>query len=405
MPGDWLAPIPKPAVFLYNRLMVWVRKGAIHVLALVLLVSLLGLAFSASARLNLTHPGKLEGWLKQSGFYTSFVNDRLHSAQQSASNDQGAGRVSLSDPEVTQAVHEVFSAQFLEPYVNTFLTSNYAWLEGKTATPAFKIDLTGAKQKLADQIGQTVQTRVAGLPVCSDAQLAQLQSTLQTDPLAIPCRPPTLTAQTAATQVVAQISGSSDFLSNPVLTAGTLNPNKGQQGQPYYQKLSQLPKFYRLSLKLPWIFGILAVLSAVGILFISFSRRRGLRRIGWMLLVAGVLLVAVKLVSDTIFNHLQNKVFSNSNLGQLQHALTDFLHRIEAQLVKTDLWFGIAFLVLAALILGTLWFRRERPQKRPSSDQGGRLPPESTTDTAAGERPPLPTLKPPARPKRPRLIQ
>lgn len=385
--------------------MIWVRKGFVHLLALVLLVSLVGGAFAVSAKLNFTHPAKLETWLNESNFYSSFVTNELHDAQQSASNDQGAGRVSLSDPAVEQAVGSVFSSGLLQQYVTTFLNSNYAWLEGKTAVPDFRIDLTPAKRTLAQQVGKGVEIRVTGLPACSAAQLAQLQSTLETDPLSIPCRPPSLSPQIAGTQATTQINESSDFLNQTVLTANALDPNGGQQAQPYYQKLSTLPKLYRLNLKLPWIFGGLALLSALGIVFVSPGRRRGVRRIGWVLVIAGVILVAVKLVADSAFNHVQKKIFTNSNLGQLQQSLTDFLHRLETQLVRTDLWFGVVYLILAILVLGSLWLTRQKAgpkkpkTKTPSSD-------DENGGQGTDDRPPLPVFKqPPRSPKRPRLIQ
>jgi hypothetical protein len=386
--------------------MVWARKGFVHLLSLILLVSLVGGAFAVSTNLNLTHPEKLQTWLNQTNFYSSFVANELHDAQQSASNDLGAGRVSLSDPAVEQAVRSVFSPALLQQYTSTFLNSNYAWLEGKTDVPNFRIDLMSAKQKLAQQVGQRVQTRAAGLTACSAAQLTQLQTTLNTDPLSVPCRPPSLSPQTAGKQATDQINASSDFLNNPVITAKTLNPNGKNQGQPYYQKLSALPKLYRLNLKLPWIFGSLALLSTLGILFVSSTRRRGVRRVGWVLLAAGVLLIIVKFVADSVFNHLEKKVFNNSNIGQLQLSLTDFLHRMEAQLVKVDLWFGIAFLVVAVLLLNLLWFTRKKSggvgssQHKPSTPSG--TPGE---EQGVDGRPQLPVLKQPPRPKRPRLIQ
>jgi hypothetical protein len=384
--------------------MIWVRKGFVHLLSLILLVSLVGVAFAVSVNINLTHPKKLETWLDQSNFYSGVVTNALHDAQQSASNDIGAGRVSLSDPSVEQAVRSVFTPQLLKQYTNTLLNSNYAWLEGKTSSPSFTINLAPAKQQLAQQVGQNVKTRLASLPACSATQLTQLQATLDTDPLSIPCLLPSLSPQTAATQASEQIAGSSDFLNNPVITANALNPNGSNQGRPYYQRLSSAPKAYRWSLKLPWIFGGLALLSMLGIVFIAPRKRKGIRRIGIVLLEAGIILIADKLVADVVFNRLQKKIFSNSSIGQLQQSLTDFLHRVETQLVKVDLWFGIVFVALAVLVLAALWFTRQKSGRPKSNDASG---PKNFDDSTqeADDRPPLPAFKQPARPKRPRLIQ
>lgn len=380
--------------------MIWVRKGFVHFLSLLLLVSLIGGAFAVSADINLTHPAKLEAWLGQSGFYSGVVTKALNDAQQSASDNSGAGRVSLGDPTVQKAVRSVFSPQLLKQYSSTFLNSNYAWLEGKASSPDFKIDLTAPKQQLAQQVGRQVAARVASLPACSAAQLSQLQATLNTDPLSIPCQLPSLSPQAAGTQAAAQIIGSSNFLNNPIVTANALNPNGSKQGQPYYQRLSSAPKLYRLGQKLPWIFGGVALVGIIGIIFVAPRKRRGVRRVGIVLLEAGAVLVASKFIADAVFNHLEKRILSNSSIGQLQQALTDFIHRVESQMVKVDLWFGVGFLILAVLILATLWLTR---QKSGTASNSQTIDDESSgTD---GRRPPLPTLKQPPRPRPPRLVQ
>ena len=275
---------------------------------------------------------------------------------------------------------------------------------GQDPTPQFTIDLTGSKQKLAQQVGAAAQDRVAGLQACSAAQLAQLQATLTTDPLTIPCLLPDLSAQTAGTQVTKQIAESKDFLNNPVITANSINPNGNNQGQPYYQKLRHLPKLYRLNQKLPLILGVLAILSILAILFLSLTRRRGLRWIGAALLASGIVLILFKLAADSLSNHIDKKIFSNSNLSQLQTSLTNFLHLLEAQLVKLDPWAGLAMVILGIiLIIAT--------RGRGAKQRVPKAAPEPTVteeEPANRPRPPIPPLKRPPTappPKRPRLIQ
>jgi hypothetical protein len=397
--------------------MIWVRKATVLVLSVVLFICLVAGTLSVSANLNLGQPGKLETWLNQGNVYTSLVTNELQTAQQNASNDAGAGRVSLSDPAVANTVKGVFSPAVVSQYATTFLNSNYAWLQGKTAQPDFRIDLTGTKQKLADQLGQLVKARVAGLAPCTSVQLTQIQATLNSDPLTLPCGLPGLSAATAGQQVTKQIASSSDFLNNPVLTAATLSPNGGSNGRPYYQRLAQLPKLYRLNQKLPVILSILALVSIIGILVLSLTRRRALRRLGWVFLASGIVLVAFKFAADSLANQVQKKLFSNSNLDQLQKSLTSFTRQVEAHLVKIDLIAGVTLLVLALLILLYLWFTRGKtggPKPKPGAPEPVRPGTVFKGDPDEAEpatpRPPIPPLKRPPTPvsrppKRPRLIQ
>src|SRR5690349_7852336 len=120
------------------------RKFGVVVFSCVLFISLLSLAFSVSTNLALSHPKKIEKWLSQSGFYGSFVGTAIDQADKTAGDDQSGG-VSLSDSAVKQAAESAFSPSLIQKNVNTFLDSNYSWLQGKTDKPGFNIDLTQAK--------------------------------------------------------------------------------------------------------------------------------------------------------------------------------------------------------------------------------------------------------------------
>lgn len=378
-----------------------IRKLVVLLLSLVLLVSLLGVAFSTSSNMAFTHPTKLEGWLDQSKFYDHFIAMVADETEKSAGGNNQSGPATPGDTAIRQAAKIAFPPQLLQQDVNTFLNSNYAWLQGKTGRPDFMIDLTAAKQSFATQVGQLVGIRLTGLPVCSNTQLAQLDAGQNIDYLTIACRPPSLAPQTAAVQAAQQINSGGSLLANPVITASSINPKgNNNPGQPYYQRFSAVPKVYRLSLKLPWVLGGLALLSTLGIVFIAPRKRKGLRRVGVVLLEAGIILVAVKFVADTVFNRVEKHIFNSSGAGQLEQSLTDFLHRIEAQLVKVNLWFGIAFLTLALLLFVILWFTR---QKSSASAEAGAAGEPGTPQ--AGDTPAFPELKQPPRPKRPRLIQ
>jgi hypothetical protein len=431
--------VPKPLAFDYNRQMIWLRKGFVHflsvVLSVVLLICLIGGATAIGFNNNLSHPDKLESWLVSSKIYDHLVSAILDQAQKSSANNGGSGTISLSDPAVKQAAGKAFSPELLRSSANTILDSNYNWLAGKKARPDFNIDLSSAKQNFAKLVGQYATTHLGNLLVCSTAQLTQIQ--IPIDPLSVNCRPVTLNPQDEGARVAQEINNNSDFLSDPIITAGSLNQTlKSNQSQPYYQKLSRVPGIYQIGLKLPWILGGLALLSTLGIVFIAPQRRRGVRRVGVVLLEAGLILIAVKFVADTLVNKFEGKVFRGNTLAsQLKQSISDLLHQIETQLAKTDLWFGIFFLVVAILIFVILFKTRQRTAKpktpetfsgvgtnttreSPQTDASDirlafrrRQPTGGTTDLKQMPPKPTPVVTPPPigknppPPKRPRLIQ
>lgn len=336
----------------YNKLMIWARRTIVQLLSLFLFVGLLASAFSIIVTTNLARPAKVENWLAESNLYSHFVDTIIGQSQKSVGSRAPAGSIPLSDSAVKQAAETTFSPSVIQSYVKTFLDSNYAWLEGKTKTPAFTIDLTEKKQVLAASIGQYVQTYFADLPICTAAQLAHFQTT---DPLMALCRPPGLTPQAVGANATYQIAHSGSFLSNPIITAASLNPNSSGTGsRPYYQKLSSAPLVYRLATTFGPLIGAISLLLAAMIIRVAPRKRQGLRRIGIVLLSAGLVLIALRYAANSALAKLESKIFNHVSVGQLQQALSDFAGRVEAALVKTDLYVGVGFVVLACLIFGLL---------------------------------------------------
>ena len=390
--------------------MIWVRKGIVHVLSLVLLLSLLTGALAVSINVAFGHSAKLESWLAQSNLYSSFVSSAIKQAKTSTANNGqsgGSGGISLNDVAVQQAAQSAFSPILLQQYVHTFLNSNYAWLEGKTRKPEFSIDLSGAKKNFAQQVGQYAQARLATLPVCTPAQLATAEQQLSNDPLSLTCRPSVLSPAAEGAMVTQQLENSGGFLSNPVITADSINPNGGNKAQPYYQKFSAAPRIYRLATQLPWELGAAALLSTIGIIFIAPRKRRGLRRVGIVMLEAGILLVAEKFLADIVFKKVEAKAFNNASVGPLQQSLTNFAHLAESQLVNVNLYFGVAFIVLALAIFVVLIVTRNRtPSLTPAKEKGSNNTPASGEQASTSSHSPLSDdNSTPPKPKRPPLVQ
>ncbi len=387
--------IPKRLSLDYNKVMIGARKGLVQVLTFLLLVSLLGGALAFSANVALSHPTKLEGWLKDSGLNEHFVDNAVTQAQKSASKGAGGSGVSGDDQVVKQSVESAFPPQLLQQSVNTFVDSNYAWLQGKTSKPEFVIDLTAARQTYAQKIGMYAETRLAGLPACTALQQAQLSNPAGVDALSIRCRPPGLNPMVAGKQVTQKIIDSDSFLSKPVLTAQTINPKDDKGGsQPYYLKLAKAPQAYQLGQKLPLLLGIVALISTLGIVLIAPTRRKGVQRIGVVLLIAGIILLAITALASTVSTKIEQRVFNTSTTGELQKSLEEFAHRVQHQIVGTELYFGIAFLLLGAIILGYLFVTRHETNTSASPVSA-----EAPGASATTSLPSVPIITPRARPR------
>ncbi|HEY5153057.1 MAG TPA: hypothetical protein VII55_03710 [Candidatus Saccharimonadales bacterium] len=415
--------------------MIWLRRGFVWLLSVVLFVSLIGGIAAVNFNHGLGNPSKLEGWLGSSKIYDQVTASALKQAEKSSSVGS-SGSVSLNDPLVKQAAESVFSPSLVQQSVNTVINNNYAWLAGKKPVPDFKVDLSSAKQSFAKQVGQAAQAHLVALPVCSALQLSQLS--IPVDLLSVTCRPATLDPKAEGDRVAQEINTNGDFLNNPVITAATLNQDQfsqssnntsPSQGQPYYQKLSWAPKLYQIGLKLPWIFGGLALLSVLGIVFIAVSRRRGVRRVGIVLVLAGLVLIGLKYLADASVSKLVNTATKSGLSVDLKEPVSNFIRQLEPQLVRNYLLFGVVFVVIGVVIFIMLVRSRgggkPEPRRTPSAGQTAqelpsdaanlKLAPRRSPPTSAPELPALrpnpPSSKPeplgknPPPPKPPRLIQ
>lgn len=352
----------KFTTFNYTKWMIWLRKGVVHLFAVILLFALLGGVTAAGFNRTLAQPDKLKTWLTESNIYDQTVSDTLHTAQNSGQTDSS---VSLENAQVRQAAEEVFTPQLVQKNVDLFIDANYAWLQGKTAEPEFKIDLSGSKQTFAQKIGTLVQTRLSGLPVCTTTQLAQLQ--IPTDPLTVSCRPATLDVKPESQRVAREVMDGR-FLNQPVITASNLDSldtdgDQSQQKQastPYYQNFSQAPTIYKVAVKLPYICAALAIVSLLVIFWAAPSRRRGIRRVGFVFLSAGVLLFFARYMSDSAVARFQHNTLNQTAAQQLQKPLGDLLHRIESSWMQAHLLFAVLFTVMALAAFIYLFATRQR---------------------------------------------
>jgi hypothetical protein len=348
--------------------MLWVRKLFVAFVSIIFLVALLGVALSTSAKTSLTSTPKLENWLSNSGLYGELINNASSQAQSAlgSTNTQISGLHSA----LKQAAMSSFTKQDFNSDLNTFIKSNQSWLEGKTKTPNFSIDLTTTKQTFANNLNQYFQGQLISLPSCT---LSQTKELTNIDPLQLDCLPLGTSVASLVQLVNNEVVASGAFLNNPVITAASLNQNNNNQGEPYYQKLSKAPNLYKQALHVPLVLGIISVICIPIIIFASPRKRRGLRRTAGTLVTAGALLVVIKLTSDAIIKKIDHKFITKSSTGMLQQALLNFAKSVEQAMVKIDLGFAIGYFILALLVLLSLLAIRNRQSKQPKSPKQAQL--------------------------------
>lgn len=374
-----------------------VRNTFAYLLAVVLFASLLGLATAVNFERTLGEPAQVKQLLRDSGVYDKAVSAALDKSQADALREGNDSSIQLDHTIVQQAAKRSFTPQLLEENTDQFIDANYDWLAGRTQAPEFALDLSDAKKTFARLAGEYTAARLMTLPACTDQELSQLQ--LPVDPMSVRCLPATIDPDREGARLTAEI-GNSNFLTEPVITPETLGRDKNSSSKPYYQQLSDAPKIYQLSQKLPIILAVLALLMALLIILVSPVRRKGWRRVAVVLLVSGLLLIGLVLAGGAAVSQAESRL-TDSVSSQLSEPRRDFLQHLQDRMNGVNLVFGGAYAVIALLILARLYMTRQRgtetavPPVRSAPQQ---LPPQQARPAAQTPAPlPRRPAAPPAR--------
>jgi hypothetical protein len=336
-----------------------VRRGVFFLISLLLLAGLVGFAYAISNQLTLSQPERVEKTLAESKFYDSFAANIIKQAEDSSIGGVGQSGIPFSDPLIQEAAKQSLNAEYLQSQGKILIDNNYQWLRGEKQQPDFRLDLTPAREDFARIAGQALTSKLQSLPACGGQQPAN------SSPTALACLPQGTDPKTVGNNLTNELRENSTFLNNPLITPTSLNPADSSTSQPYYEKFAGLPAAYQLSLKMPYIFGGLTALALLALYLIAAPKRRFVRRLAAVLTTAGVFLVLNKIITDLVFNRIREQTFQNGGIGALEQSVLDFIHRITDELARIDLYFGIAYLVLAIILFIAL--RRSRGSRKTKS--------------------------------------
>ena len=216
-----------------------------------------------------------------------------------------SGPFSLQKDSTQQLAQQVFDGKRVQAVVEPVIDGIYAWLNGQTSTPKFAVNLNSTRDALASDLAKYQVDRITKLPACKTDS-----AVINTNVLSLQCKPTTKLDETAIKQAIDNYLKQEGGLLNESLTPQAINM---AQGQTALEKIQSAPKSFQTAKKLPWIFGILALLSAVGIVFIANTRSYGLKCLGVTLVVAGIVLAALPSVNNLIIGETLSRI-SSSNI-------------------------------------------------------------------------------------------
>lgn len=237
-----------------------------------LLFTLAGVLLFAAANLyvfsHVVNGPNIKSALAEQNFYQDIVPAALETAGRD--NAEIAGGIPLDDPGIKSAAEKAFPADELKKDTEQILDATFAWLEGETERPQFRIDLSDNKERLAAAVGSHVEKRLAGLPTCGPGQLTAPSDAY--DVYTASCLPPGVSPAVAASSVANEIRRDREFLQNPVLTADQFNLDPTGTQDPTddpFASLEETRNAYQSIDAWFWVLLTGALLLAVGGYFLS----------------------------------------------------------------------------------------------------------------------------------------
>lgn len=269
-------------------------KGVFHgllvsVIGTAFVLSLFFIAYGMAFNLVTSNRNEVKNILAKSDLYENLppliYND--------LKSDTKSPTVPLKDPAVRRIALSVFDPELTQKTIENLVDGTYDWLEGKTDKLSASVDLTGAKNKLASQLGDYAEKKATKLPTCSYGQLRQMAAENSYSVFNAKCLPPYLTATEINKQIKSEINKSDEFLKDTKVKVDDL---KDEKGQTLTQSAPNLPAVFAAAKLIPAVLFVFALALAYALVKLSDSTEHGLKRLIKYLVISGVFIILAPIV-------------------------------------------------------------------------------------------------------------
>lgn len=330
--------------------------------------TLFGAAITASLVAVFASPVALKNSLAENNLYDGLVQNILSAVENyDEPGESGAPADKQRSLDVLKSsATKAFTPEVLQTATEQGLDGIYRWLNGEVAQPDFRIDLSQAKANFITAAGVELENYVAGLPVCTTAQMRTLDP--DTDPFALVCRPPGLTAAAIKDQELTELANSDKFFPNPVITADNLAKN--ENGKNFFEQAEGAQSFYKTVKALPWILLVLGVLSAAAVIFLNETKRKGAKSAGMSVLGVGIFLFFTTWLFGFLFGKAAEPggMLGNSINNDFRESLLALIRSLNDIFNRTVLVYCLAYIALGAAVLTALHFTKPKESEDKKSD-------------------------------------
>lgn len=334
----------------YNIAMNTFRRFGLNVATFLFSVCISLIALLVSLHFVIDTPQPLKQVLSTSGIYDTPIQDVL------AGEEGLSSSLPLTDPGVQQALKEAVPPAFLQRSSEQALDSVYSWVQGNASELNFSIDLNPVKTDFANNIARYVRQKLDALPPCTHLIAPP---TTSEEVLAMTCMPRGISSVTIANTARQEALDSRLFSENNTISPSTL---KDRQGNPLTDRLAFIPTLHRYYVLSLYVLPLFAVVCAVAIFFWSITKRAGIKRIGWLLISAGIVSMIIAAI-EVWFLHTGATLLGMpaATSPTIQDKLFFILETLASNLRSWWFGFGAGYALLGIVLLIILRFNRSKP--------------------------------------------
>lgn len=315
---------------------------------------LVALAVVTSMMIVFGNPVAIKQAISSSGAYDKVIGGVLDQTDLNFVIDSSQTTLAIPRQELFAAAKSTLTPAVLKDATEQVVDGIYAWLQGKTPEPNFRIDLTAERQKFIKALADSAAARARQLPACNLQMLQELVNRIP-NPWDLPCVPPGYDISTLRDKAVAEITRNGEFLKDPVITAEDF-PKDGT-GKSVFQTASDAPKFFGWFLIAPWIIAFLTLLSAGGLLLLHDNKRRAFRSIAVAMLGSGISLLVITAIYSLAFKQgFQLGGSDDSNV--FQQPMLEAIRHLQNAVSDKLVWFGATYTIVGLLSLLALHFSK-----------------------------------------------
>lgn len=211
--------------------------------------------------------------------YDRFSQALIDSGAESSKNDPAS--IPFNDPEVVKVIRESFGPAQFEQISETMIDSGYSWLSGDTPELQFSINLAANKEQLARGLSNYAIDRLQRQPACTTIPT-------ESNIYRLNCRPSYLDLAQQRQQLYTTIVNDESFLKDTAFTQADL-PNTSS-GQSFSESYAKFPTYYSYFKYSPYLLLSISAVLGLLIVFLSKTKRLGVKYLSTSLLSTGVFL-------------------------------------------------------------------------------------------------------------------